>query len=176
MADPLRNDYKDPLSPLEEPAVSDQSIAEVLAGFTPTRTSRGAYNPQLNRTAESIGTALGTAVGRMRSGLSLVHDREQELQRDMTETLSEKAETLSAAATEKAEALGDIVEEKASQLYTAAQEQWEFISEKTRDQVVEWRRQAAQLRDEHPLELIAAFAGAAFVLGAALKVWRSIDD
>jgi ElaB/YqjD/DUF883 family membrane-anchored ribosome-binding protein len=169
MADPLRKDYKDSLSPLEEPAVTDQSIAEVLAGFTPTRTSPGAYNPQLNRTAESIGTALGTAVGRMRSGLSLVHDREQELQRDLTKTLS-------AVATEKAEALGDIVEEKASQLYTAAQEQWEVISEKSREQVLEWRRQAAQLRDEHPLELIAAFAGAAFVLGAALKVWRSIDD
>ncbi len=176
MADPLRNEYRDPLSPLEEPAVTDQSIEEVLAGFTPPRTYASSYNPQLNRTAESIGTALGTAVGRMRSGLSLVREREQELQRDLTETLSEKAETLSAAATEKAEAFGDVVEEKASQLYTAAQEQWEFISEKTRDQVVEWRRQAAQLRDEHPLELIVAFAGAAFVLGAALKVWRSIDD
>jgi hypothetical protein len=176
MADPLRTDYRDPLSPLAEPAVTEQSIEEVLAGFTPTRTSSGTYNPQLNRTAESIGTALGTAVGRMRSGLSLVRDREQELQRDLTETLSEKAETLSAAATEKAEAFGDIVEEKASQFYTAAQEQWEFISEKSREQVIEWRRQAAQLRDEHPLELIAAFAGAAFVLGAALKVWRSIDD
>jgi ElaB/YqjD/DUF883 family membrane-anchored ribosome-binding protein len=176
MADPLRNEFGNPVFPLEELAVKDQGIEELLAGFTPERTLPESRNPRLNRTAESIGSALGTTVGKMRSGLSLVRDREQEMQRDLSETLSQKAETLSAAATEKAELFGDVVEEKASQVFNAAQEQWEAISEKTRERVVELRRQAAELRDEHPLELIAAFAAAAFVLGAALKVWRSIDD
>jgi hypothetical protein len=38
------------------------------------------------------------------------------------------------------------------------------------------RRQAAVLREEHPLELIGAFAAAGFVLGVALRIWRSSHD
>jgi hypothetical protein len=176
MADPLRNDYSVPISPLEEPIVHEQGVDELLAGFTPVRDYRSTVNVRLNRTAESIGAALGTTVGKVRSGLSLVVDREQELQRNLADTISGKTETFSAAATEKAERIGDIIEERATQIAITAQEQWDVISEKARERVVEFRRQAAVLRDEHPLELIAAFAGAAFVLGAALKVWRSIDD
>lgn len=176
MADPLRTDYSVPISPLEEPIVHEQGVEELLAGFTPVRDYRSTVNVRLNRTAETIGAALGTTVGKVRSGLSLVVDREQELQRNLSNTVSEKTETLAAAATEKAERVGDMIEERATQIAITAQEQWDAFRQNTTERVVELRKQAAVLRDEHPLELIAAFAGAAFVLGAALKVWRSIDD
>lgn len=176
MADPLRNDYSVPISPLEEPIVHEQGVDELLAGFTPVRDYRSTVNLRLNRTAETIGAALGTTVGRVRSGLSLVVDREQELQRNLADTISEKSETFSAAATEKAERISDILEERATQIAITAQEQWDALNERAREKVIELRRQAAVLREEHPIELIGAFAGAAFVLGAALKVWRSLDD
>ena len=176
MAEPLRDPIALTNSPREEPAVEDHSIDYLLAGFAPEGTLYRSENPRLNRAAQSIGAAVGTAVGKMRSGLSLVQARERELARDLSQRVSEQAEGLSAAVVEKPEQFGDVAEEKASEFLDVAQEQWDKLSEQARQRLIELRTQAATLRDEHPLELIGAFSGAAFVIGAALKVWRSTHD
>lgn len=176
MADPLREPIGDTKSHLENPALDDHSVEKLLAGLPPEPALPCSENPRLNRTAENIGTALGTTVGKMRSGLSLVQTRPREMAHDFSQKLSQQAESLSAAAVERAEQLGDVAEEKVSLTFNAAQEQWASLRENARIRIIELRKQAAILRDEHPLELIGAFAGAAFVLGAALKVWRSNHD
>lgn len=176
MADPLREPMGDTKSHLENPALDDHSVEKLLAGLPPEHTLPRSENPRLNQTAENIGAALGTTIGKMRSGLSLVQTREREMAHDLSRKLSQQAEGLSAAAVEKAGQLGDIAEEKASMAFNAVQEQWDTLRERAGVRIVELRKRAAILRDEHPLELIGAFAGAAFVLGAALKVWRSNHD
>lgn len=176
MADPLRNDFDNPKLPVQEPALDERSIDQLLAGFVPERTLPAAQNPRWNRTAETIGRSLGGTVGRVRSNLSVVRDRERQIAREITDTLSEQAQSISAAAIEKAERLGDVVEERTSQILDTAQQQWDTLSEQARTRVVELRKQAATLRDEHPLELVLCFAGFAFALGAGLKIWRSYND
>lgn len=174
MADPLRNPVEN--STLEEPIVPDQGVDHLLAGIPSAGNLPRPENARLNRTAESIGTALGSTVVKMRSGLSLVQSREREIARDLSQRISQQTETLSAAVVERAEQFGDVAEEKASQLYDVAQQRWNDLNQAARNAVLDARKKATQLRDEHPLELIAAFAAAGFVLGAALKVWRSNHD
>lgn len=176
MADPLRNETGTPNPPPQEPILDDRSVDQLLAGLSPERTLPREENPRLNRTAETIGAALGTTVGKMRSGISLVQDRRREATQGISSTISQTSESLSAAAMEKAERLGDFAEEKVSALANSAQERWDVVSRATRNRVFELRQQAARARDREPIKVILAFAGAAFVIGIALRIWRANND
>ncbi len=191
MMEPLRNEYAPPNSPLEpEPPrekspLDAQSIDEILARFPSERElplasdsarSFRPQNPRLNRTAENIGAALGTTVGRMRNGLSLVQSRQREITREVSDRPAQQAQAFTATAVEKVEELGDVVEEKASEFADFAQQGLGQIRRQARERITELRRQAVQLREERPLELIAAFAGAAFVIGVTLRLWRANND
>ena len=198
-ADPIRNESGVPEPstarvPLE-PMLDDQSVEQLLAGFVqPDRTLPPAHNPRLNRTAESIGTALGSTVGRMRSGMSLVKGNLAETGMELTDKLSEKATDLSQKAAgikesvrnqaqgftsslrEQAGQFGDMVQDKTQQIVETTQASLEELRERARQRLIEARHRAAVLRQDHPLELIGAFAAAAFVIGIAMRVWRSNND
>ena len=175
MADPLRDETLNSEPLRESAALEDPSVEPLLPDVPPDRTLPATENPRLNRTAESIGSALGTTVGKVRSGLTLVQARSEEKAREVADHLSQQAEAVSAAAIEKAEHLGDIAEEKASELLDSAQEGWESLRETARRGLIEARKQVAVAREEHPVELILGFAALAFTVGFALRVWRSND-
>lgn len=179
MADPLRNETGVPgiaTGALPgEPVLDDQGVDELLAGFPPERTLPRTENPRLNRTAETIGSALGATVGRMRSGLSLV-----KVNRDggpgLTDKISQKAEDLSATVREQAGHLGDVVQDRTEELVRSTRQRWTELRATGREKVIEVRHRAAVLKQDHPLELIGAFAGTAFIVGVALRVWRSNNN
>lgn len=176
MADPLRDTLKSN-PPLENSALENPSVEALLPGIPadenlPLREP----NPRLNRTAETIGSALGTTVGKLRSGITLVQNRSEETARDVAGTISEQAQSLSAAAIEQAEHLGDIAEERASEFLDTAQEQWKALRETGLRGLQEARKQVAIAREEHPVELILGFAALSFAVGVALRVWRSNND
>jgi ElaB/YqjD/DUF883 family membrane-anchored ribosome-binding protein len=180
MPDPLRNETANPGTQLETAGVSptDPSVEALLPGpsVDDAHLLREAHNPRLNRTAETIGSALGTTVGKLRSNLTLVQNRQMAAAHDITDAISERAQGLSAAAMEKAEQLGDVAEEKAGQLADAAQEQWTTLRANARRTVFRAREQAAILKEQKPLHLIGAFAALGFVVGFTLRVWRSSND
>jgi hypothetical protein len=178
MADPLRNEKSIPIRPSAPPAPDEQSIDQLLAGLPPSADSTvpGQTSPRLNRTAEGIGSALGTTVGRVRSGLTLVQRREREIARDLSETVSQQAENLSAAVVEQVDRITDVAEERVSQFTRALNEEMGVLRFRAATRIKELRKQAATARDEHPVEAILAIAGAAFVLGFALRIWRSGND
>ncbi len=191
MADPLlrnQSGVPDP-SPSEaaKPILDNGSVDEMLAGFPAERTLPEAGNPRLNRAAESIGTALGTTVGRMRNGLTLVKGNLGESSSEFGEQISEKAadlkstvqhqaQDLSAAARAKAAEFGDVVQDTSEQLASIAQQRWAEMREIARQRLVMARNRAAVLKQDHPLELIGAFAASAFVIGVALRAWSSDHD
>lgn len=185
MADPIRNDYANPnLSPTDDVGLDTQNIDELLAGIPDAeRALPRAQNDRLNQAAQTIGAALGTTVGKMRSGLEVVHDRQREMAQTLSEKLStqthkvsEQAESISAKVSEQAGELGDLTQEKAAELLDYTQQRWNQARVRAREQVDVARRKAAILREEHPLELIAGFAIAGFLVGVILRVWRSSND
>ena len=176
MPDPLRNDIANPQPP-QDVGLDTQSIDELLAGFPPPeRSLPRADNPRLNQAAESIGSALGTTVGKVRNGLSVVYDRQREISRNVSQKVSEQTESLTSSISQRAGELGDLTQEKATELLDVTQQRWMDVRYQARVQVGRMRRHAAVLREEHPLELIGAFAAAGFALGVALRVWRSSND
>lgn len=176
MADPLRDDtLKQPNNLRENTALDDPSVEALLPGVPDQPSLPRPENPRLNRTAESIGSALGSTVGKVRSGLTLVQTRSEEKAREVADNLSQRAEAVSASAIEKAEHLGDVAEEKAAQFLDSAQEGWESLRQTAQRGLAEARRQVAIAREEHPIELILGFAALAFAAGFALRVWRSND-
>lgn len=176
MADPLRNDIAAPGPPIKDAGLNAPNVDELLIGFPADRALPQADNPRLNRTAESIGSALGTAVGRMRNGLSLVQYRGREVTRQVSDTVSEKSGTISATVLERVGQVGDIAEDRAARLLDAAGQRWNAIRRDSGAQIEEWRRRSLAYRDEYPLQAIGAFAAAGFLAGFIIRVWRSTND
>jgi len=188
MADPLlRNSSGVPDPSPSKPMLDGQSVDELLAGFAADRSLPEAGNPRLNRAAESIGSALGTTVGRMRNGLTLVKGNLVETGTEIRGQISEKAaeirdkvesqaQDLGATARAKAAEFGDVVQDTSEQIASIAERQWLELRENARQRLMMARNRTAVLKQDHPLELIAAFAASAFVLGFALRVWRSNHD
>ncbi len=136
---------------MEGSALEDASLEALLPGVpSGSNLPRQTENPRLNRTAESIGSALGTTVGKFRSGMTLVQSRSEQTAREVTDTISQHAQSLTAAAVEQAERLGDVAEGKASEFLDSAQKQIDELREVARRGLVEARKQAAIAREEHP--------------------------
>jgi ElaB/YqjD/DUF883 family membrane-anchored ribosome-binding protein len=190
--DPIRNESGAPehstTSIPPEPVFDDHSVDELLAGFPPPdRTLPQPYNPRLNRTAETIGSALGSTVGRMRNGLSLVKggrsdsgpgltDQISQKASDLKDTVRSQAQDLTSTVREQAGQFGDMVQDKTQQLMETSQKGWQDFRVSSRQRLIQARHRAAVLRQDHPLELIGGFAATAFAIGVALRVWRSTND
>ncbi len=99
--------------------------------------------PRLNGTAEAIGSAVGTAVETVRH----LPDRLQDMKARFT-----------------------VVRGRAREQAAIRAEDWKQTA---RSRVYEARNRAQFYAREYPLHVIAATAGAAFILGFALRIWRS---
>jgi ElaB/YqjD/DUF883 family membrane-anchored ribosome-binding protein len=98
------------------------------------------------------------------------------MSRGVSQKVSAQAESLTSSISQRAGELGDLTQEKASELLDATQQRLATVRERGRIRFDRMRRQAVGLREEHPLELIGAFAAAGFALGVALRIWRSSND
>jgi len=110
-------------------------------------------NPDLIRTAEKIGTLLGMMVNAART------------LRCQLQAVPERASSITDRVRERSGELREDVSEAATELRQAA-----------RTRVERARVQAVQYAQENPFQVIAAVAGAAFVLGVGLRAWRSSRD
>jgi ElaB/YqjD/DUF883 family membrane-anchored ribosome-binding protein len=105
---------------------------------------------RLNSAAETIGTAVGSAVEKVRQ----VPDRLQEMKKRFT-----------------------VIRGRTQQDATAkAKEVTESVTETARARVYEARTRAQHYAHAYPLQTIGAMAGLGVVLGIALRLWRDHAD
>ena len=111
-------------------------------------------------------------------------ERKKLMQKPLTTRASElldattrEAEKLYEEARSRASELVDTTRHEAERLYdearTRASEGYDRLSEKAQDATDQTRYVARYLRNEYPLQLIGILAGAAFVVGMSLRIWRS---
>jgi len=111
-------------------------------------------------------------------------EREKRMHKPLAERASElldsttrEAEKLYDEARTRASDLMDTTRREAERLYDEARirasEGYERWSEKAQDATDQTRHVARYLRNEYPLQLIGVLAGAAFVVGMSLRIWRS---
>jgi ElaB/YqjD/DUF883 family membrane-anchored ribosome-binding protein len=127
---------------------------------------------RLRHAAEALGTTLGQAVNVAR-----------ETKRKAAETGDRSAESLQGkvqSITERASGALAEVQDSAAQAYEDATRRAATSYEESRASVAEIiesvRRRVRYLAEEYPLQLIAAVAGAAFLTGVLLRIWRSARD
>lgn len=142
-------------------------------------------NPRLNEAGEAIGEALGTAtreVQNVRDRFTVIRgggedgppttEQLKQTAQEKVEELQERVEDLkgrAGAAVEQARIQATArLEEARLAASRMAHNARETAAERAR--MVRWR--AARLTDERPLAVLAAIAGAAFLLGIFLRVGR----
>ena len=118
-----------------------------------------AVNPQWNRTAEQIGSTVGRAVAKVRQMPQRAERAAQELTNEVRDRLEVIRRQQGPSATTR-------LREKAEQ--TADE-----LKGRARENVQVARNRAQRLARENPIEVIVVTFGAAFILGIALRIWRS---
>jgi ElaB/YqjD/DUF883 family membrane-anchored ribosome-binding protein len=170
-----------------------------LPGTPPDRVlpqADNSYNTRLNAAAEKVGGAMGSAVGSMRRGMRVVggRDRRQATRlgemadpkgrmADLADSASATVSDLKDTAGEKLDALkdraGDLTQragERISELKSTAGDRMSDLATTSRDRIHYARRRAQYLSNQYPVQTILGFAGLAFVIGFALRIWRSNGD
>ena len=164
MAEPLRKESLD----FENEAPAPDEVTHVtssLPGTPPALDeSRGRAMESQDRatkTGEAVGSAVGNVVGNVkssvRSGMKLFSDKS----RDLGEKLSE--------ATDSARVRGQEIADDAAQ-------RTRELGRQARERISEAKRQTSRYAHEKPLHTIMGIAGAAFVVGLLLRIWRSNRD
>jgi ElaB/YqjD/DUF883 family membrane-anchored ribosome-binding protein len=159
MADPVYPDRqmrsRDPLDPLEPRLDPERELPEHATpsslGRIPVGPER--VNPRLNNTAESMGSALGAAVVRLRK----VPDRLQDAKRRFTVIRGRKQQEASEAADEAIERIRDASAE---------------MKEKARLTLRDARFRGVEYAYRYPLEAIAGAAAFGLLMGIGLRLWR----
>ncbi len=155
--------------------------------------SRDAGNRTLNRSAEVVGRSVGTAVAgirtlpdefeRLRSRIHVVKKNAGESALDLRDSAEAKAADLRDSAevgllelAEKAAAYTETIRSRADsrmeEFRRTARYRLQEIRRTTRLRII----QARFWRPERPLQAILICAGAAFALGAILRIWRSSGE
>jgi len=149
-------------------------------------------SPALNRSAEVVGRSVGTAVAgvrslprridKLRSRIHLVSGREA-LAESALEVMESAAETAAHWRDEAEERITELHDEAGAYTYRAADRanrRLQELQRRTVRRIDVLRRNARELLadvrhwgSEQPLQAIGACTAAAFVLGVALRVWRS---
>lgn len=178
--DPRNSSMEESLFPTTEP------LSE-LPKATKVEAPELSGNPHLNRSAQALGRGMGNAVAgvknlprqfdRLRSSIHLVRDT------DASEYLTSSGEV--------AGKWRDAVESGVAEAAETARKYQSIMSEAASRQVQELRNRSvrryfaarrnlrhrlekiSRLSFEEPLRFVAGCAGAAFMLGVALRVWRS---
>lgn len=195
MAEAVRTDNQWHAQEPDAPRVGDSLTQAHSKDQQPAlpETAQPANSPALNRSAEAIGRGVGTAVSgvrqiprqfdRLRSRIYLVSDNTAASMADLRDSAEARATEWRDAAEMGLLELAD----KAS-VYTST------IRGRANGRLREFRRHAGHRlgalrhnaqqrledagdwRPQRPLQVIAASAGAAFVVGVMLRVWRSSHD
>jgi len=137
-----------------------EARADITVGNPARQLPEGTLVATAGRVGRSMGVAvsavrdLPSRVGGMKGRLTLVKDRGA---RAAAQRANEWAERASAKASE----LGARANELKDNAVRAAQERVQMA-----------RRQAQHVAREYPLHVIAGVAGAAFLLGLSLRIWR----
>ena len=139
--------------------MAQRSVLPVTDSERELPTETRAVNPQWNQAAEQIGSSLGRAVAKVRQMPQRAERAAQELTNEMRDRLEvirgEQVPIVTARLREKAEQTADELKGRA------------------RENVQVARIRAQRLAREKPLEIIVAAFGAAFIVGVALRIWRS---
>jgi ElaB/YqjD/DUF883 family membrane-anchored ribosome-binding protein len=162
MAEPLRK------LPLEEETELIESKGISGPELTDTTPSPGVLAVETastenvtRRAAESVGAGVGTAVrevrNSVRAGLDVVSERSQEASARLAEVADETRDRVQDLALEAGRVAQDMRE---AAIYRAQK----------------LRRETRTFANERPLETVLLFSGVAFVLGVALRIWRSNHD
>jgi ElaB/YqjD/DUF883 family membrane-anchored ribosome-binding protein len=192
MAEPL-SDWKDrEFAPSELPPDGELTypapagtLPPTLPGMAPEhQLEADASGPsRLNAAAETIGGAVGSAVGSMRRLPENMKSKLRVVGGRSAATTSQIAEQAGDKLGELKETVGERLGEWKETAGTTGTE-WREIA---RDQIAQWsaiskkeilhaRRQAAYYTDEYPIRTILAFGAFAFVIGCALRMWRANSD
>jgi ElaB/YqjD/DUF883 family membrane-anchored ribosome-binding protein len=159
MAEPLRSG--EPLSsmrfsesPSQPAALLPEHATDKPLGEWPVTDSR---DTRLQNAGEAVGTALGTVVNEAREIPGRLQDRMADIKKRFKVITGRRVAEVKSQASEVA----DDVEKRALEL-----------SAETKRELQHWEFRARLYAREYPLELIAATAGAGFVIGILLGLWR----
>ena len=197
MAEPVTNikDAGIPVTGDDRPTrVAEASLPQTLPGIPPPdrQLPEGdRVNPRLNAAAEKVGGAMGSAVrrgmrvvgGRDRTGrLGEIADPRGRMA-DLADSASATVSDLKDSAAEKFEDLKDRASDlsqragqRLGELKNTTGERVSDFADSARDRLYSARRRANYMTNEYPVQTILGFAGVAFVVGIALRIWRSNGD
>jgi hypothetical protein len=186
---PRNPEYRQGASPTFEPTFSPESSL-------PPGDIYGSGSA--NRSAEAIGHRLGTAIFQVRQIPRRIDTARYRLRRagdktranasaralQMMDAAADRAEDLRRSTQRNLETLADRAGSRASEMGDRAAARWREIRHVSENRLHEARRRAeaqwidARRRVEHwqredPVRFLAVVAGSAFVVGAALRIWRS---
>jgi ElaB/YqjD/DUF883 family membrane-anchored ribosome-binding protein len=140
----------------------------------------GGRKPRLHSAAETIGGAMGSAVGSMRrlpqnmkARLVVVGGRAARNTADWKEEARTKLDDLEDAGSESLQELSETASETASELKEMVSVQANRLSIIARRSVRQARIRAAFYVEEYPLQSMMALASVAFVVGCTLRIWRA---
>ncbi len=117
-----------------------------------------AENPRWNEAAENIGRTAGRAVAKIR-----------EFPRQIEDAREDAREKLRAIRTQSQQA----GEGRQSQFKEQAGQRLEILKNRAHERVLIARNRAQRMTRERPIAIIASAFGACFMLGVALRIWRS---
>lgn len=136
-----------------------------------------ANNPRLNQTAENIGSAVGSTVREMKSRFRVVKGGAQESISSTTDDLKQRAGETVEQAKQRASEVVQQASNKASEVLDSAKERasaaMDTVRAKASESMQSARNRAAYLKEEYPMQVVMGAAAAGFVLGVALRIWRS---
>ncbi len=160
MAEPLRKPqwHEEPTSPI---SAGTEPLPPSLPGTPPAFDEEQGRRMEKDARGRSIGEAVGTALGslgaKVRTGLSAVGGKTREAGTQLDDVTD--------AARERAEQLGEEARIRFNRIRGAAQQK-----------LYEVRSNAKRAARENPVQTIALIAGAAFVIGFVLRIWRANSD
>ena len=161
MADPVypnRQAQSDPLQPtvLSDPdrALPERATPSQL-GHIPTESRPS--NPRLNSAAETVGSALGSAVVQVRRVPDRVQGGLQEAKQRFQVIRGRQGQDAQAA-------VNDAVDK--------ARQAGEEFKETAQEKLSEARSRADRLAHDYPLHVIGTAAAFGFLLGIVLRLWR----
>lgn len=154
--------------PPERQIASVSAVPEQGAGRRPP----GPSSARLHTAAEAVGVALGRAVNSARDlsrHTEEVKERSRQSAEEKVATAKERvAEIAESASRKTAETYADAKARVGDKLTEAKQ-----VAGRRLDEA---RIRAQSIADEYPLQVIAGTAGAAFLAGVMLRIWRSSRD
>lgn len=158
-------------------------------------------NLRVNRSAETLGRTVGSAVSKVRQFPRRVDEARSQIRKagqqtrdrasaavlEMMDSAAQRADRLRHVTEATISGLADSARSAGSQVGNQTAEVWdEFrritkarVDYASRRAVGQWkdaRRSVQRLQQEDPVRFLAIVAGTAFVIGAGLRIWRSSHE